>query len=59
MTDNQKKALKDTEDAVMLRMKDPWTGKLNDLVLYKQMNAEGIRVANIDQLIRKELENYK
>lgn len=55
MTDEQKKKLSETEDAVRQRLVDPWTSKLHDLILYKTMHAYGVRISDIDGLIAKEL----
>ena len=55
MTDEQKKHVRDLEDGIHTRLIEPWTNRLHDLILYKTMNAMGIRMHEIDRLIAKEV----
>jgi hypothetical protein len=43
------------EDRLILHCKAPWTNYIEDLILHKYMWALGIRIADIDRLIQKEL----
>ena len=56
LREKRAKFLKDTEDSILLRLKESWVNKLHDLVLYATMNAQGIRLADIPRLIRRALE---
>jgi hypothetical protein len=48
--------LKAKQDEVNVRLREPWTAKLHDLIMYKAMyNGEGIRLNDIDKLIKQEL----
>ena len=54
MTDEQKKKVAELEEGIRVRLTEPWTNRLHDLILYKTMNALGIRMCDIDRLIAKE-----
>lgn len=47
--------LKETEDQVRLHLSPPETNPLFNLVLYKTMNAQGVRIVDIDKLVVAEL----
>jgi hypothetical protein len=53
----REKLYSDTCETVRLRMVEPYTGRLHDLILYRQLNAIGVRISEIDSLIRHELES--
>ena len=56
LKEKRAKVLREAEDQILLRLKEPWANKLFDLVLYSTMHAQGIRLTDIPRLIRKELE---
>jgi hypothetical protein len=51
------KLIRDTEDSIRVRVSDPWTQRLHDLILIKYaVVGMGIRIADLDRLINKQAE---
>ena len=50
------KFIADKTEEVRIRMVEPWTAKLHDLILYRNMNAWGVRLNDIEREILKEAE---
>ena len=54
-TSKRKERLKEVENQVNARLMEPWNDQLHDLILYAQMNRRGVRVTDIEHLIRAEV----
>jgi hypothetical protein len=52
----REKHLADTMESVRIRMSEPYNAQLHDLIVYQQLHAMGVRISDMAQLIRKQLE---
>jgi hypothetical protein len=52
----RQKHLADTTETVRISMLEPYNTQLHDLIVYQQLHAMGVRISDMAQLIRKQLE---